>query len=145
MMQEHNHDLGAADDLVASFHVLTSGGLVSSDPCNIATHIYVGVECAAALRGHDVVLQAAGHVLVEHGGGRGRRRRRRLLLLGRRGLGRLQLSKHHLLSQITVQNLQVDPSRWLQRPVDLVPPSCMGSRAVGGYSRGPPAAENSQF
>ena len=28
--------------------------------------------------------------------------------------------------------------------VDLVPPSCLGSRAVGSYSSGPPAAETFQ-
>ena len=36
--------------------------------------------------------------------------------------------------------LQGDPSGWLQPPVDLVLPPCIGSRAVGSYSSGSPAA-----
>ena len=40
--------------------------------------------------------------------------------------------------------VQGDPSGWLQPSVDLVPPSCLGSRAVGTYSSGPPAAGTSQ-
>ena len=60
------------------------------------THIYVGVEGAAPLRRHDVVLEAAGDILVELGRGlRGRRRRRRFLL--GRGLGRLSVFAKQIL------------------------------------------------
>ena len=40
--------------------------------------------------------------------------------------------------------LQGDPSGQLKPPVDLVPPYYLGSRAVGGYSSGPPAARTPQ-
>ena len=36
--------------------------------------------------------------------------------------------------------VQGDQSGWLQPPVDFIPTSCLGSRAVGSYSSGPPAA-----
>ena len=41
------------------------------------------------------------------------------------------------------QIVQGDPSGWLQPPVDLFPPSYLGSRAVCSYSSGPSASGTS--
>ena len=58
----------------------------------------------------------------------------------RSGLCRVLQDQEDQDPELLSDQVQGDPSGWLQPPVDLVWPSCLGSRAVGGYSSGPPAA-----